>query len=140
MKFLIVEDGFLSRHHLNGLLSKHGEVQVAINGIEGVEAVRLALEAQAPFDLICLDINMPEMDGNTALKKIRDMEMNSGTVPSHHMKILMTTASEDRANVMEAFRDQCDGYLIKPIWEKSLLKAMVEAGLIVEIPDDVAVS
>ena len=113
---------------------------MAINGIEGVEAVRLAFEAKETFDLVCLDINMPEMDGNVALKHIREMEMEAGIHPGHGMKILMTTASDDRANVMEAFRDQCDGYLIKPIWEKSLVKTLNELGLTLSQPPDPALT
>jgi len=130
VKALVVEDGFLNRHHLCGLLTNCGEIQVAVNGHEAVKAVELALKARQPFDLICLDIIMPEKDGNEALKRIREMEEQAGILPGEGMKILMTTASDDRTNVMEAFRDQCDGYLIKPIWEKSLRKTMNELGLV----------
>ncbi|MBU8871290.1 MAG: response regulator [Gemmatimonadales bacterium] len=131
MKFLVVEDGFLNRHHLCNLLSPHGTVDVAIDGHEAVEAVRLALEKNEPYDLVCLDIIMPGMDGNDALKKVREMEAESGYGPGEGMKILMTTASDCRKRVMEAFRDQCDGYLIKPIWEEALLEAIQDAGLTV---------
>ncbi len=131
MKFLVVEDGFLNRHHLCKLLSPYGSVDVAIDGHEAVEAIQIALEHQEPYDLVCLDIIMPGMDGNEALKQIREMEKGSGYDPGQGMKILMTTASDDRTRVMEAFRDQCDGYLIKPIWEEAMLEAIQDVGLTV---------
>ncbi len=131
MKFLVVEDGFLNRHHLCNLLSPFGHIDVAVNGHEAVDAVNMALGQNEPYDLICLDIMMPGMDGHDALKHIREMEEKTGKGPGQGMKILMTTASDDRKNVMKAFRDQCDGYLIKPIQEEALLEAIQEVGLTV---------
>ncbi|HMK65399.1 MAG TPA: response regulator, partial [Thermodesulfobacteriota bacterium] len=65
-----------------------------------------------PYDLICLDIMMPEMDGQELLKKICSAESDMG-VPE--VKIIMTTALDDSKNIMTAFRNQCEAYLVKPI-------------------------
>jgi len=78
MKTLIVEDDFTSRLLLQGLLQSYGAVHFAVNGKEAVEAVRLALESDELYDLICLDIMMPEMDGQEALRQIRLMEETKG--------------------------------------------------------------
>ena len=51
-----------------------------VNGKEAVEAVRNALETVEPYNLICLDIMMPEMDGQQALREIRDMEEARGII------------------------------------------------------------
>ena len=74
MKTLIVDDDFTNRLLLQELLRPHGQSHVAVNGREAVDAVGVALEAKEPYDLICLDIMMPEMDGQEALGKIRALE------------------------------------------------------------------
>jgi len=58
---------------------------------------------------------MPEMDGQAALKELRAIEHAHGRLGSKGARVIMTTALRDPANVMEAFREQCDGYLVKPI-------------------------
>ena len=63
MKTLIVEDDFTSRLLLQELLRRFGPCHVAVNGVEAVDAVTAALTANAPYDLICLDIMMPVMGG-----------------------------------------------------------------------------
>ncbi len=78
VKTLIVEDELTSRVLLRELLKRFGPPHVAMNGTEAVEAVRVALQAGEPFDLICLDIMMPEMDGQEALKRIRQLEEEAG--------------------------------------------------------------
>ena len=70
MKVLIAEDDFISRKLLNTLLAPFGEVDIAANGKEAFTAVKMAIENNHPYDLICLDILMPELDGIMALKKI----------------------------------------------------------------------
>ena len=74
MKSLIVEDDFTSRLLLQEYLKVYGIPHIAVNGREAVEAVRLALEARDHYNLICLDIMMPEMDGQQALREIRALE------------------------------------------------------------------
>jgi len=113
MKALIVEDDFTSRLLMQELLLGCGPSNVAVNGREAVTAVSVALLDKKPYDLICLDIMMPQMDGQQALSEIRALEQQHAVVQGAH--ILMTTALSDKGNVMEAFGQQCDGYLVKPI-------------------------
>mgnify|MGYP000957131206 CR=1 FL=1 len=63
MKALVVDDDFSNRLLLQRFLSELGEVNIAVDGEEAVEAVRLALATREPYQLICLDILMPQMDG-----------------------------------------------------------------------------
>jgi len=119
MKTLIVEDDFTSRVLLQELLKRYGASHVAVNGREAVEAVRCALQADAPYDLICLDIMMPVMDGLEALKQIRALEMEHG-LTSRGTKIVMTTALGDIPSVATAFSGLCDSYLTKPISKDKL--------------------
>jgi two-component system, chemotaxis family, chemotaxis protein CheY len=130
MKTLIVEDDFTSRLLMQELLKSYGLPHVAINGQEAVDAVRAALEAGQPYDLICLDIMMPGMDGLQALKEIRALEDAKGIFSTEGAKILMTTALTDIQNKIDAFSGLCDGYLTKPIHKARLLDELRKHNLI----------
>ncbi len=130
MKSLVVEDEFTSRLILVEILKSYGPCHVAMNGREALEAVRAALEARDPYDLICLDIMMPEMDGQEALQRIREEEENRGIPSTRGAKILMTTSLKDIKNVSKAFYSLCDGYLTKPIQKEKLLEELRKLGVI----------
>ena len=130
MRILIAEDDFTSRVLIQELLKKYGSSHIAINGQEAVEAVRTALEAKKPYDLICLDIMMPVMDGQTALRQIRELEEARGIISTYGAKIVMVTALDDVKNSMAAFHNLCDGYLVKPINSKLLIAKLRELKLI----------
>lgn len=130
MKCLIVEDEFAARKLLQMYLSDYGDCFVAVNGREAVEAFREALEEEQPYDLICLDIMMPEMDGRQALKAIRQIESEHGIAGLDGVKVIMTTALDDSKDVMGAFRDGCEAYMVKPVGRENLLKEMEKLGLL----------
>ena len=129
MRTLIVDDDFTCRLLLQELLKSHGPVHIAVNGLEALDAVKAALEANEPYDLICLDIMMPEMDGQQALRGIRDIEAEHGRRGLDGAKIVMTTALGDGEHVMTSFREQCDGYLVKPILKPKLMDLLQNLGL-----------
>lgn len=130
MRTLIAEDDPTSRTLLQELLKHHGPLHVVSTGADAVTAVTTALDAGNPFDLICLDIMMPVMDGRTALKGIRTAEESRGVDCGRGAKVLMVTALNDKINVTQSFRDQCDGYLVKPIDRTKLLSCLNELGLL----------
>jgi two-component system chemotaxis response regulator CheY len=130
MKTLIVEDEITSRVLLRELLKRFGLPHVAMNGKEAVAAVSAAILAGDPYDLICLDIMMPEMDGQEALKRIRKLEDGAQIPPEKRAKVIMTTAHADRDNVLEAIQGQCDYFLVKPIDGRALLDELRLLGLI----------
>lgn len=115
MKALIVEDDDVSRMLLEKLLKGYGTCDLAVNGKEAVGAVAVSLKAGNPYDLICLDIMMPEMDGHQALKTIRQMEQIAGIKREGRAKVLMTTAYANETNITRAVQQQCNGFLVKPI-------------------------
>ena len=133
MKTLIVEDEITSRVLLRELLKRYGLPHVAMNGREAVEAVSAALNALEPYDLICLDIMMPEMNGQEALKKIRQMEAEAGIGPERRARVIMTSALADKGNVIEAIQSQCDYFLVKPIDGRALLDELRRFGLIPQV-------
>jgi two-component system chemotaxis response regulator CheY len=130
MKALIVEDDFTSRLLLQGILQPHGVCHICVNGREAVDAFRAAIGEKAPYNLVCLDIMMPEMDGQEALRQIREIEANAGIFASDGAKVIMTTALDDKKNIMNAFKEQCDIYLVKPIEKDKLLESLRMLNLI----------
>lgn len=130
LKMLIVDDEYSARKLLEHLLCKLGTCDMAGNGREAVTAVEQALARNEPYDLICLDIQMPNLDGQEALKEIRQLETDHGIWPGKGARIIMTTAIDDSSNIMKAFIEQCESYLIKPIERVTLLREMVKQGLI----------
>jgi two-component system, chemotaxis family, chemotaxis protein CheY len=130
MKALIVEDDFTSRILLQGILQSHGTCHVCVNGREAVQAFRAAIKANEPYTLVCLDIMMPEMDGQTALKELRALEESEGITGKDGARIIMTTALDDKKNILGAFKEQCDIYLVKPIDKERLLESLRSLNLI----------
>jgi len=130
MKTLVVEDDPTSRLLMQALTKSFGPVHLAVNGREAVESVRRALEMSEPYDFICLDIMMPEMDGQDALRAIRSLERDHQTPLERRAKILMTTALDDIKTVMAAYTGLCDGYLTKPVDKASLMDEMQTLGLL----------
>lgn len=115
MKILVVDDDFTSRMLLQEALDSYGEVHTCVNGMEAIEAVNRALDQGRPYDLICLDIMMPGRSGLDTLKQIRTEEESRGRIGDGASKVIMVTALSDARNVMRAFRELCNAYLVKPI-------------------------
>jgi two-component system, chemotaxis family, chemotaxis protein CheY len=130
MKILIVEDEMTSRLLLRKMLEPYGDCDVAVNGREAVEVVCNALDAGKAYDLVCLDIMMPEMDGQAALTSIREHEAKIGCLPSRASKIVMTTALNDIESVTRAYSELCDGYLVKPLRRDKLVALLAELKLL----------
>ena len=130
MKILIVDDDFSSRKILLKYLSDYGQCDIAVNGKEAVDAFKIAIDEWEAYDLVCLDIMMPEMDGQQALKEIRQIENEKGKFGTDGAKIIMTTALDDSDNIKTSFREQCEAYLIKPIIKDKLVQKLESLGFI----------
>lgn len=115
MKILVAEDDLTSRLFMKKYLSRYGSCDVAANGVEVIDAVMNAVNSGEPYQLICLDIMMPKVDGITALKTIREIEAGSFKAGQAKSKIIMTTALNDKETVEEAYRLGCEAYAWKPI-------------------------
>ena len=130
MKILVAEDDFTSRLVIQKMLSEFGDVHVAVDGLEAVDAYNASMSAGVPYDLICLDIMMPNMDGLEVLRQIRGREEEEGIQGPNGVKILMTTALGDPHNVTKAYWEYCNGYLVKPVEREKLLAQLREFGLV----------
>lgn len=130
VKILIAEDDFASRKFMMRFLSKFGEVDVTVDGMEAIDAYTMALEANDPYDLVCLDIMMPTLDGYQALKAIRDLELERNIPEEKRSKIIMTTALSEGRNVTKAFELGCVAYAGKPIDQEKFENVLKKLELI----------
>lgn len=129
MRMLLVEDDFASRRLMQKYLAGYGDVDVVVDGTEAVDANRLALAEDKPYDLIFMDIMLPEMDGQEALKHIRQQERDRGIDSKSASKVIMTTALGDPRNVVKAYNEgEADSYLVKPIEKAKLVEEMRKLG------------
>ncbi|MEO5357975.1 MAG: response regulator [Nitrospirae bacterium YQR-1] len=118
MRILIAEDDFVSRSMLHRFLEDYGDVDVAVNGAEAVKFFVLAMDENNPYDVIFLDVIMPEMDGLEALGKIRIKEKSMGIASDKEVKIIMITSLDFLAGILDAYRKRvvrCNDYITKPV-------------------------
>ncbi|HYH03134.1 MAG TPA: response regulator [Bacillota bacterium] len=130
MRILIAEDDMASRKFLYKFLSAYGDCDLTVDGVEAIDAYTMAWDDNRPYDLICLDIMMPNMDGYKALETIRALEKEKGVVGEQRVKIIMTTALNEPQNVFEAFDAGCEAYAAKPINTEKFIEVMQRLGLV----------
>lgn len=130
MKILIVEDDLTSRKFLGKFLSQYGECDLTVDGLEALDAFLIALKEKTPYDLVCLDIMMPKVDGVKVLKTIRNLEKENGTTPEDRAKVIMITALGETEYVQQSFEIGCEAYTAKPIDTEKLVQVMQKLGLL----------
>lgn len=130
MRALIVEDDAVSRKFLFKFLSQYGECDITVDGLEALDAYLMALKEKNPYDLICLDIMMPKIDGVKVLKTIRDLEKQYSIAPENRVKIIMITALAETAYVQQSFEIGCEAYASKPVDTAKLVEVMTKLGLV----------
>jgi len=130
MRILIAEDDAVSSKFLSKFLSKYGDVDFTIDGIETAQAFLMAIEDGRPYDLICLDIMMPKVDGVKVLKAFRDIEKKKGIKSDKGSKVIMTTALAETKYVNQAFEIGCEAYVAKPINLKELAEILAKLGIL----------
>lgn len=119
LRVLLVEDGEINREVAVGLLELDGhEVETAENGLEALAKLDASI-----FDVILMDLEMPELDGMSTARAIREREAATG----ERIPIIAMTA-----HAVSGYRDRClaagmDGFLTKPIWPDELFAALRES-------------
>ena len=108
MRILIVEDDLSSRKFMYKFMSDYGDCDVTVDGIEALDAYLLALDENEVYDLVCLDIMMPKVDGVKVLKTIRELEKQRKIEDKNKTKIIMTTALNDVELVQSTFDIGCE--------------------------------
>ena len=124
-RFLIADDLLPNRLLLHNYLRDYASCDIVADGLEAVEMVEISLDEQTPYDLILMDIMMPEMDGIEAVRLIRAMERALGVKPSNETIIIMISALNSPHDVMNAFRKTgCTDYIAKPVLRDKLLNKL----------------
>jgi len=119
MKALIVDDSSFIREYLRHLLHRMGVV--CAEAVDGCDALAV-LEAQADFDLMLLDLNMPVMNGLECVKALRNAKLNP------QMKVMMVTTEADNTYIAKALDHGADEFLMKPFTPESLREKMLLLG------------
>lgn len=123
-KILIVDDDLVSRKYLHGILRKYGTCEIAANGKEAVECCKVSIESKDLYDMIFLDIMMPEMDGDETLEVIRKLEEEAKIASGQGAKIAMISALNDKRNILSSFSKGCEYYLVKPVHHHKIQEIM----------------
>jgi two-component system, chemotaxis family, chemotaxis protein CheY len=129
MRILIAEDDLASARYLEGLVARFGECLVTSDGEQAVAAFEAAMGEGRPFQLVCLDVMMPRMDGQEALRQIRALEQQRGVKPDQEVKIVMTTALGDVRSVMSAYKQGATAYVTKPIMPDRMYETLRNLGV-----------
>jgi len=130
LHMLVVEDEAISRKVMVSFLTPLGSCDTAETGKAAVDAFRRSIETGKRYDLITLDIKLPEMNGDEVLQEIRRIETDSGTQPGDGVRIIMTTVMDDPKGIMDTFKNQCDAYIIKPVDKTKLIEQIRKLGLL----------
>ncbi|MBF0192011.1 MAG: response regulator [Magnetococcales bacterium] len=131
MNVLIVEDNEENRIVLARFLRPYARCDMAKDGQEAIQRFEAALDAGSRYDLVLLDIVMPIMDGQEALKAMRAMEQARAIPRDRETVIIMTTSVDARSEIVEAEEQgKCTDYLNKPIGRARLLVKLSELKLI----------
>ncbi len=130
MKILIAEDDRISRTFMEKFMSKYGDCDVAVDGMEALDMFMDSVKKKQPYDLACLDIMMPKVDGLKLLKVIRTLENQHDVPAEKRLKIIMMTALADVDYVDQAFKLGCDAYAPKPVDTKKVIEVLQNLGMI----------
>jgi two-component system chemotaxis response regulator CheY len=130
MRVLVVDDELVSRKKMEIIMRNFGECVAVDSGEAALKAFGDAIVNGAPFDLITLDVSMPEIDGTEVLFEIRKIEKKSNLPRKRWSKIIMVTAQSDKETVMLCIQVGCDSYISKPFDRDIVAKKLVELGVI----------
>ena len=130
MKILIVDDNEAARRLLQLFLAEYGTLTTVNSGTEAIEAFSQAIGIDEYFDLICLDYVMPEMTGIEVVETIRQIERTHGVSDSSRVRIIITSAVDQKSDITRAYASGCDSYLVRPDRKEKLIEEMHNFGLL----------
>ena len=131
LNMLIVDDELHNRILMRHIVSEFGIYDFAVDGVEAVHAFSIAHENNRPYDVVFMDIMMPEMDGHQALKEIRAFEREVNTPQGKDAVVFMVTCLSSHDDVCKAFfKGFCTDYITKPIEYSRIVAKMREYKLL----------
>lgn len=122
LKILIAEDDMISRKLLWKILGVYGDCDLVVNGVEAIDAFLMAVNENERYDLVCLDIMMPKLDGISVLRTFRDLERQYKI--ENGCKAIMISALSEAEVVDDAFTKGANAYAPKPLDIDRLMEVM----------------
>ncbi len=129
MRILIVDDDLTGRRVLQALLAARATIDTAVTGHDAMRLFAASLQLGQPYDLVCLDSRLPDMDAPAALRAIRALERAGRVAGGDATKVLLTTGGTDAPELLQAFRGPGEGHVAKPVDRRHLEHALQEIGL-----------
>ncbi len=114
LKILCVDDDLVSRNKMQAILEIKGDCRLASTGGEAIAILKKCILEGERFDLITLDIGLPDLDGIEILQQIRKMETDIGLGEPQRAKIIMVTSHSDKDRVLNCLKAGCNDYIVKP--------------------------
>ena len=130
MRILIADDHEDSAHMFKLVLEQFGEVVLASDGKQVINEVKAAWDQEQPFNLILMDVMMPNMDGIQALRYLREEEQRRNHSGPERLKVVMLTAYADEENMQRAFQLGCEGYLFKTQGKSKIMDRLRALGFL----------
>ena len=120
MKILVVDDELVSRKKMETILDKFGPCTGIATGTQALALFSRALDKGEGFELITLDISLPDMRGTEVLSRLREIEQEHNVREDGKAKVLMVTSHADQETVLLSIVAGCDDYIIKPFSKETM--------------------
>jgi two-component system, chemotaxis family, chemotaxis protein CheY len=130
-RVLIVDDSRYQRYLIAQALDGMFTPDHAADGREALALFQAALASSAPYDLVVMDILMPELNGHDALAAIRSLEAAHGLTSEARVPAVMLSSLDDPSNMLRAqFESGAQAYVTKPFTPATLHEALTNLGLL----------
>ncbi|MGE5856465.1 MAG: response regulator [Syntrophaceae bacterium] len=130
LRILVLEDDASTCRLMQIFLDQIGECRIVSGGRTALDSFQSALDQGKPFDLLLLDIMVPEINGIDVLKKVRTIERSRGIHDRNRAKVIITSSLSDARNMEQARSAESDGYLVKPVNRAKLFSTIRTMGLL----------
>ena len=130
MNILIVDDDYVSRTKMRTVLQDLGTCTDEESSLKALDVFKKALDTGKPFDLVTLDIQMPDLDGTEMLARLRETEKSRNIPQSARSRIFMVTAHSHKESLLTCFKAGCDGFIVKPFTRETILAKLEVLGLV----------
>lgn len=134
MNILIVDDDLVSRTKMRTILQSLGTYTDEESSLKALDDFKQALDSGKPYNLVTLDIQMPDMDGTEMLTRLRAMEKSRNIPPSRRARIFMVTAHSHKESLLTCFKAGCDGFIVKPFTRETILTRLEALDLVSAVP------
>ncbi|MDA3851171.1 MAG: response regulator [Spirochaetaceae bacterium] len=124
MKILVVDDEYVALSRMVKLFSRWGEAEGATNATQALAMTEKALSQGVPYDIISIDIELPDSDGLELMKQIKKIELTMGLEHPWVSKKIIISARSQHDNIQKALALGCDDFLVKPVTLATLEEKM----------------